>query len=831
MTIKNYLRFSTLLFGIVLSLSNKVSAQAPLCSFPAAHGCEFQIKVAKNTNSYRAYGGRLPSCNTRYPLENLTRLTNNCRADVAANLTQGINIIQLIQNEIATNPSQGSCGTLNYEVETNIFVDNPPAYGSFATTSFDRMYITYGYGSDAYLSSGSINLAACPQPSPIIKVLIQPSRTPFIANEWIPSGRSGQNYTIDIEISNGPTTAPITFNMQLPAGVTVKVADPISAVGGTIACTGSALSTCSIATGAPIGHIFVNVFVEVANSTTNAQASVIAIGGGDAKCNGIAPACTSSTAVIPILDAVSESVNKTHLAASTTDVSTNDKLPPGSAYSLSTGSTCVNASISPAGIASYTSPAAIVSVNAACTVVYKLCAPAPSRLVCKEATLTVSTQRAINNNSGNVAISNNEEKDPVPAVFSVTKTSSSNPLFIGKPGQFYTINIAVQNGFASGPILLLDKLPAGITTSGPITAAGGIISGCPATGATDLAGCSVAVRGNATSIIVTVPISVAIAALNGANTAMVKGGGSVLCTGIAPACSGSTGPIAIVDPVDAVDDAVTQPANTVHSFNVATNDKYPAGSVFSAIAAGSTCLGASVSAAGIANYALPVFNSSAPTCVVQYQVCAPSTSQAGCDSAFLRVTMFEVNAEPDTLTVYAPSVAGSTAIAGNDKYPAGSIFSLDGTGSTCAGAQVSAAGVAGFTSPANGTSCTVKYKLCAPAPYQTVCDISSLTVNTSIVQGCSSLSLSYQATVPASSSVNTFNKTSGGCSFFALGSNSLPISLPAGSYKLVGAVVPFGSTVPVSMTSVTFTLTSNGFLKGKAEYDTALSKWKLVQLP
>ncbi len=806
---------------------------ASLCSFPERGVCSYLVKVNSISNGERLYAGRLPGCYSVPVLTGTEGLVGSvCFPSFVANLNQNLNITQLIKNEIASTLPAGYCGDLGISYAVGAGKDQPPDYGTLVQSSFEKWPTTnYGFGVTNYSQIGTINLAACPKPPPSIRIITYPSRTPFIANETGLNGRSGQNYRIDIEISNGPTTAPITFNMQLPMGVTIKLTDPISAVGGTIVCTGSALSTCSIPAGAPIGHIFVSVFVEVASSTINAQASVTAIGGGDAKCTGVAPACTSSTAAIPILDAVSENANKPQLTASTTDVSTNDKLPPNSEYNLGTGSTCANASISKTGIASYTSPAAVVNSNAACTVEYKLCAPPPSRFVCKDATLTVSTQRAINNNTGNVVISNNEEKDPVAPVFKVTKTASGNPLFIGKPGQFYTINIAVQNSSVSTPILLLDKLPAGLTSSGPITAVGGTISNCPGAGATDLAGCSIMVRGNSYSIVVTVPVSVAVGATSGANTATIKGGGSALCTGIAPACSGSTGPIAIVEPVDAVDDAVTQPAGANHTFNVATNDKYPAGSAFAGGSLGSTCLAANVSAAGIASYTLPAFNVSNPTCVVQYQVCAPATSQAGCDSAFLRVTMYEVNAVADVHSVSAPNAAINTSVASNDTYPLGSQFSLDGTGSTCLNAQVSSVGLASFTSPANGASCAVKYKLCAPAPYQTVCDTAAITVNTSIVAGCSSLALTYQATVPANSPTQATNTSGNGCSFFALGSTNLPIVLPAGSYKVVGSVVPFGTSAPVAVPLVTFTLNANGFLKGKAEYDTATSKWKWTQVP
>lgn len=808
---------------------------AHACSFPTAHQCNWAAYAIDknptsaanlNSNNMANYGGTpygqvvgvMPnSCFAKLPFAYGPQ-AEKCRKSTVDNLNTGVNIHQILNDNLT---QKGYCG--NVSIRTESWGDNqdPSSVVSYASNSGNAF-------------DGFMQLTACPVAvlPPLIRILINPSRTPFVANETGLNGRSGQYYAIEVEISNGPTTAPISFSMQLPAGVTIKTADPISAVGGNLVCAGSALSSCNLPAGTPVGRVFISVFVEVASSATNAQSSVTAIGGGDAKCTGLAPACTAQTAAIPILDTVSEAVLKTALAASTTDVSANDKSPPGSEYSLGAGSTCAGAALSAAGIASYTSPAAVVNANAACTVQYKLCAPPPSRLVCKNATLTVSTQRAINNNASGLGISNNEEKDIVAPVFQVTKTASSNPLFIGKQGQFYTINIAVQNGNVSAPVLLLDKLPGGISASGAVTAVGGTISNCPGAGATDLAGCTIAVKSNITNIAVTVPVSVAASAVSGANTATVKGGGSTLCTGIEFACSGSTGPVAIVQPVDAVDDAVSQPASGSYSFNVAANDKYPAGSQFAGggTGTGSTCLNASVSAAGIASYVLPAFNSAAPTCVIQYQVCAPASSLAGCDSAYLRVTAYPVTAVPDSVAVSA-NTAANFNIAANDAYPAGAQFNLETSGSTCLNAQVSNVGVAVFTGPANGATCTVKYKLCAPAPYQTACSSGNLNVNAALTTGCGSLSLTYQATVPSNSPANAFSINGNGCNFFALNTLSQPVVLTAGSYKLVGTVVPLGTTVPQAMSMVTFTLTANGFLKGRAEYDTATSKWKLVQVP
>jgi Domain of unknown function (DUF4360) len=86
------------------------------------------------------------------------------------------------------------------------------------------------------------------------------------------------------------------------------------------------------------------------------------------------------------VDAISEAVNQPTNTPSTTNVASNDIAPAGSTYTL-TGGTCTNAAISAAGIASYLSPN--TTSGASCTVIYKVCAPAPNASVCDTATLTV----------------------------------------------------------------------------------------------------------------------------------------------------------------------------------------------------------------------------------------------------------------------------------------------------------------------------------------------------------------------------------------------------------------------------------------------------------
>jgi Domain of unknown function DUF11 len=135
--------------------------------------------------------------------------------------------------------------------------------------------------------------------------------------------------------------------------------------------------------------------------------------------------------------------------------------------------------------------------------------------------------------------------NPVPPKLTITKTASQAPLVVGQTGQFYTINIAVANNVTTAAITLADVLPTGIATSGNITATGGILSGCPGAGATSLAGCSIASGAAVGNIVIIVPVTVSLSAIDGSiNSVTATGGGDPLCTGVAPACTGSvTSPI------------------------------------------------------------------------------------------------------------------------------------------------------------------------------------------------------------------------------------------------------------------------------------------------
>ncbi|MEX8518610.1 MAG: SdrD B-like domain-containing protein, partial [Leptothrix sp. (in: b-proteobacteria)] len=89
--------------------------------------------------------------------------------------------------------------------------------------------------------------------------------------------------------------------------------------------------------------------------------------------------------------------------------------------------------------------------------------------------------------------------------------------------------------------------------------------------------------------------------------------------------------------IDAVDDGDTKAGGqTRQSTILASNDRYPVNATFSLLAPTTTCPNVSVAGAtGVATYDTPASGS----CVLHYQVCAPSPLQSTCDDAVLSVTV------------------------------------------------------------------------------------------------------------------------------------------------------------------------------------------------
>ena len=197
---------------------------ANACSFPTAHQCNWAAYAIDknpasaanlNSNNMANYGGTpygqivgvLPdSCFAKLPFAYAAQ-AEKCRKSTVDNLNTGVNIHQILKDNLT---QKGYCGNVNIRTESWGDNQDPSSVVSYA-------------GNSGNAFDGSMQLTACPVTvvPPSIRILINPSRTPFIANEIIMSGLTGQQYTVDVEISNAPTTAPITFNMPLPAGVTM----------------------------------------------------------------------------------------------------------------------------------------------------------------------------------------------------------------------------------------------------------------------------------------------------------------------------------------------------------------------------------------------------------------------------------------------------------------------------------------------------------------------------------------------------------------------------------------------------------------------------------
>ncbi len=173
---------------------------------------------------------------------------------------------------------------------------------------------------------------------------------------------------------NATCTATGEDNNGDPIGVTVGTCTPPTpvaslAVGSTITCPIS-----YTAPGTPGG-----------SDTPQTSVTVTATTGASNDGN---PGNNTATSTATIIDAVDDTVTGLPAGATgqTHDVSGNDGFPPGSTFTLGTGSTCANPAMSPAGVATFDLP----SDGSSCTVVYQVCAPAPNDTRCDTAVLTVT---------------------------------------------------------------------------------------------------------------------------------------------------------------------------------------------------------------------------------------------------------------------------------------------------------------------------------------------------------------------------------------------------------------------------------------------------------
>lgn len=363
------------------------------------------------------------------------------------------------------------------------------------------------------------------------------------------------------------------------------------------------------------------------------------------------------------------------------NIKANDIVPTSTVYSLQPSPPplpqCVNAQVSPAGMASYTAP---TTSKAQCTVVSAAC-PAgilPMGTGCQLSTLTVTASAGIGQ--------------------TMTSTISIQPrtdAFTVSAGQATNVNTASNDTMPPGSAWFL---VSSTCTPMPVMSSNGMlaVSGPSPAGST----CAAIYK----------------ACKGGVNLPLPNADCGTATVSISSPVTNNTVTATVTFAVNT--DTVTVAPGIQGNFNVLSNDVIPQGAVVS-IGAGSTCAGSAVSSSGIASYTAP----SAPglSCTVVYQVCvAVVTSPIPlCRTASLIVTAqgstttTTLSLKTDTASVTV-GVTGQTNVMRNDTYPAGSISSL-GVGSTCVGASINNVGNVTYTGPAAGTSCTVVYQVCTQA--------------------------------------------------------------------------------------------------------------------
>ncbi len=470
----------------------------------------------------------------------------------------------------------------------------------------------------------------------------------------------------DMSVTLGASTPPVVRPGQVVTGLTLVCAN---AAGGGAATAATCVPTASAGT---VSNV---VCTPGSGSTVAAGASIACTydyaapgtqGGADEATTAVTFTGTTgatndsnaannvATLVATVIDALTDTDSKPGgSTGQTTSVAGNDQFPVGSVFSLQPGSTCTNASVSAAGVATYDT-----ATNGNCTVNYQVCAPAPNGTTCDTATLTITSASA-----------------------------DMTPAFSGLPG------VSAPGSTVNGSIIC--------TNAGPAAAANAT---CTAT-AVDSSGAAVPVivgactasGGSAASLPVGATLTCAISYLTpgtagGSDTTPV----AVTLTGTTGAANdtnggttagGNNSTAATVAIIDAVNDSTSaQPNGIGQTSNVATNDQVPPGSSFT-VQPGGTCAAASVSTTGTATFNVPA----AGSCTVNYQVCAPAPNAAACDIATLTVTAVATASDmtPAFSGLPAVSAPGSSV---NGSLVCSNIGLVAATSATCAATAVDSSG-------------------------------------------------------------------------------------------------------------------------------------------
>ena len=141
----------------------------------------------------------------------------------------------------------------------------------------------------------------------------------------------------------------------------------------------------TVAAGGVIQCVF-NLTVNGTQGGGEESTTTVSVAGSTNATNDSNAANNNASVSAPLIDAVDDVDSKPGgSTGQSSTLSTNDKKQAGSIFSIVSGGSCANASVSSAGVATYDVPA-----SGSCTVKYQLCAASPNQSTCDNATLTVT---------------------------------------------------------------------------------------------------------------------------------------------------------------------------------------------------------------------------------------------------------------------------------------------------------------------------------------------------------------------------------------------------------------------------------------------------------
>ncbi len=640
-----------------------------------------------------------------------------------------------------TVPAVGSTGT----VSCNFGTMAPGTSGTFQVTVHVPAVVTGPLNNSNYPIRGDGVSALL---GPLVQTVIVPAATlsdMSVNASGLPlTAAVGSAYVGSYTCANlgvAAATSATCDAANLPPGISVTgcTISPANAVWTQPAAVPAGQTvTCSVAgTASSAGTVSVVVTTGAGNDPNTAN-------------NTASRSVLVSNPPVPVADASSSVAG----SAGSFNVAANDTKPLGSTYSQ-TATTCTPAgSMSSAGLASYTAPSLI---GATCTVTYQVCNPAPDSATCASSTLTVtatapslsalpeatSTATAT---PGSFDVSLNDTK-PAGSTYSQTATTCTPAGSMSSAGlaSYTAPNVAGATCTVSYSVCL-SAPNASTCTSSTLTVTASAVPPVP------VADASSSVAGSAGSFNVAANDTKPLGSTYSQTATTCTPAGSMSSAGLAsytapsligatctvtyqvcnPApdsatCASSTLTVTATAPsLSALPEATSTATATPGSFDVSLNDTKPAGSTYSQTATTCTPAG-SMSSAGLASYTAP--NVAGATCTVSYSVCLSAPNASTCTSSTLTVTASAVPPVPvaDASSSVAGS-AGSFNVAANDTKPLGSTYSQTATTCTPAG-SMSSAGLASYTAPrVPGTSCTVSYQVCNPAPDSATCASAILTI-------------------------------------------------------------------------------------------------------